>query len=69
LPKAHACIFFSRDKLKMAAEPSTKKRKEDEKKKCFRWTDEMHSSIIEAFKEYKVSCEYNINFDADKTLQ
>ena len=52
----------------MAAEPSAKKRKEDEKKKCFRWTDEMHTSLIEALKDYKVSCEYN-NVDADKTLQ
>ena len=54
----------------MAAEPSAKKRKEDKKKKCFRWTDEMHTSLIEALKEYKVSCEYNtgVDFDADKTL-
>ena len=54
----------------MAAEPSAKKRKEGEKKKCFRWTDEMHTSLIEALKDYKVSCEYNnVDFDADKTLQ
>ena len=54
----------------MAAEPSAKKRKEDEKKKCFWWTDQMHESLIEVLKDYKVSCEYNnIDFDADKTLQ
>ena len=54
----------------MAAGPSVKKHKEDEKKKCFWWTDEMHTSLIEALKDYKFSCEYNnIDFDADKTLQ
>ena len=54
----------------MAAEPSVKKCKEDEKKKCFRRTDEMHTSFTKALKDYKVSCEYNnVDFDADKTLQ
>ena len=51
------------------AEPVAKKRKKPTKK-VFRWTDEMHSTLIEVLKEYKVSCEFNnVDFDADKTLQ
>lgn len=52
------------------AEPSAKKRKSDEKKKAFRWSDEMHLCLIKCLKKYKSSCEFNsVDFDADKTLQ
>ncbi len=50
--------------------PKAKKRKEEGKKKVFRWTDEMHASLIEFLAGYKVRCEYNnVDFDADKTAQ
>ena len=41
----------------VSAEPRAKKRKE-EGKNNFRWSDEMHSSLNECLTSYKVSCEF-----------
>ena len=41
----------------VSAEHRAKKRKEEEKNN-FRWSDEMHSSLNECLASYKVSCEF-----------
>ena len=68
LPTSYACVFFFHVEMTKMADLPAKKRKAEEKKKCFRWTDVMHLSLIEAWTKCKVPCEYNnIDFDADNT--
>ena len=52
------------------AELPAKKRKQEGRKKYFRWSDDMHSALIECLANYKVHCEFNnTDFDAGKALQ
>ena len=42
----------------------------ERKKKSFRFSEEMISSLVDCLSDYKVKCEFsNIDFDADKVLQ
>ncbi len=40
------------------------------KRESFKWSDDMHTTLIECLRDYKVQCEFRgIDFDGDKTVQ
>ena len=45
-------------------------RVEKRKRESFKWSEDMHTTLIECLRDYKVQCEFRgIDFDADKTAQ